>query len=111
MKELSLKGEERWRVLFREGKWLVGLYVPENRKREEVTKLERHDHPELFYLVGGKVKLVLESEGKVMEVPLRKDSAVVVEEWHNAYGKGRVLVVEREGVKTEFKTLTQPPER
>lgn len=74
MKELSLKGEERWRVLFREGKWLVGLYVPENHKREEVTKLERHDYPELFYLVDGRVKLVLESEGKVMEVPLRKDS-------------------------------------
>jgi hypothetical protein len=103
MRELKLKGKKRWEVLFREGNWLVGLYCPERASREEVQELEKHDFPELFYLVDGEVTLLVGE--KVKEVKLTRDRAVVVEDWHNAYGKGKVLVVEREGVKTEFRPL------
>jgi len=103
MRELKLRGGKRWEVLFREGNWLVGLYCPEHASREQVEVLEKHDFPELFYLVEGDVTLLIGEKCK--EVELTKDKVVVVEDWHNAYGKGKVLVVEREGVKTEFKQL------
>lgn len=103
MRELKLKGGKRWEVLFKEGNWLVGLYCPEHTSKEQVEVLEKHDFPELFYLVEGDVTLLIGEKCK--EVKLAKNKAVVVEDWHNAYGKGKVLVVEREGVKTEFKQL------
>lgn len=109
----ELKSEERWKVLFKDkGKWLVGLYFPESPSREEIIQLEMHDSPELFYLVEGDVTLVLEEEpGNIIQVPLSKRQAIVVETWHNAYrpsGKyGLCLVIERDGVKTEFKEMKE----
>ncbi len=104
MKEILLASDERWKVIVKdEGFWAVGLYRPENESLEDVKELEKHDCPELFVLLEGDITLVL-SEGKgLKELKIEKGKAYLVTEWHNAYGKGLALVVERDGVKTEFK--------
>jgi hypothetical protein len=108
----DLKTTERWKVLFRDKNvWLAGLYVPEFTHRDEISLLEKHDAPELFYLIDGNVTLVLGSEDGTVDVPLDKNQAIFVGTWHNAYrpmgGFGLVLVVERDGVKTEFKNVKE----
>jgi hypothetical protein len=106
--KVSLESRKRWDIIFRdEGRWLCGLYVPEHTSREQVKRLERHEGPELFYLVKGRIVLVLSSDGKnVIEVLMEKGMVYVVEEWHNAFRpdgvEGVSLVVERADVRTEF---------
>ncbi len=108
MREIALSSDERWKVIVRdEGFWAVGLYSPENEKLEDVKELEKHNCPELFILLEGDIILVL-SEGKgIKELRMEKGKAYLVTEWHNAYGKGLALVVEREGVKTEFRRMEE----
>ena len=106
MKVIEAKGDRRWKVVFKDSdKWLCGIYVPEFRSREEITFFEKHDGPEMFTLIDGKVTLVLRDErGREQRVPLSKRKLVVVDEWHNAYrpkgAKGIALVIERVGNKT-----------
>ncbi len=99
----------RWQVAFDEGNWLLGIYRPEFGSREEVKELEKHDAPELFLLLEGRVVLLLqEEEEEVKELELRAGEAVILDCWHNAYSpdrSGQALVVERTGVRTEFKPL------
>lgn len=102
IKKLELKSKRRWKILLNEGKWLCGLYIPEFRRKEEIDKLEKHDAPELFLLIEGKVNLVVKDKGREREISLAKGEATVLDCWHNAYGKGKVFVVERAGVSTEF---------
>ena len=55
--------QQVWKVAFKdEGKWLLGLYSPENTSLEDVDFLEKHDGPELFYLMNGAVTLVVRDE-------------------------------------------------
>jgi len=108
----DLKTTERLKVLFRDKNvWLAELYVPEFTHRNEISLLEKHDAPELFYLIDGNVTLVLGSEDETVDVPLNKNQAIIVETWHNAYrptgGLGLILVIERDGVKTEFKSVKE----
>ena len=106
-KKIPLEGKKRWRVLFRESdRWLAGLYIPENRTREDVKVLEKHNASELFMLLDGNVTLVLKSDrGKARNVPLRKNELVIVDEWHNGYGRGKALVIERSTNRTESMEL------
>jgi len=98
----------RWEVVFRDSdRWQVGVYVPEYTSIGEVVMLEKHDAPELFYLVKGSIVLVLSSDlREIREVAMEPGRLYVVDEWHNAYRpngvEGVVLVVERAGVKTEY---------
>lgn len=111
MRVIQLEAEERWRVVFKDrDRWQVGVYVPENISSEEVLILERHDCPELFLLIEGRVVLVLSEDGlNIKEVEMEPGKLYIVEEWHNAYrpggGKGVVLVVEAPGVQTEYISL------
>ncbi len=100
----------RWWIAFRDSdRWQIGVYCPENCSREDVRMLERHDAPELFVLLRGSIVLVVEEGGVVREVPMEPGKLYVVEEWHNAYRpggcEGVALVVERPGVRTEFKEV------
>ncbi len=111
MQEIEIKPKGRWEVVFREAdKWQCGIYVPEFTSIEEITWLEKHDAPELFYLVRGSVVLVLSPDGKeIREVPMREGVIYVVDEWHNAYRprgvEGIVLVIERVGISTQYLKL------
>ena len=108
---IEVSGRERWRVVFRDSdRWQLGIYVPENEKLEDIEFLEKHDCPELFILVDGRVTLVLSDGDRLEEVEMEKGKAYVVEAWHNAYRPGGVhgiaLVVERPDVKTEYRRLS-----
>lgn len=105
---VPLEREGRWSVIFRDNKrWQCGLYVPEYTSKEQVKCLEKHDGPELFYLVEGEIVLVLSVDGKdIVEVPMERNMVYIVDEWHNAYRpnsvKGISLVIEKTNVKTQF---------
>ncbi len=109
MLRLDLSVGGRWRVLFTDdGRWRLGVYRPENESLGDIEFLERHDVPELFYLVRGRVVLVVSGDGVGFEeVELEPGYAYVVTEWHNAYRpggcEGVALVVEASGVRTEYR--------
>ena len=104
--------EQVWKVAFRdEGKWLFGLYSPENTSLEEVDFLEKHDGPELFYLMNGAVTLVVKEKEEIEEIPLQRDIVVIVDTWHNAYSpkgkRGVCLVIEKDGVSSEIQKIVR----
>ena len=105
VKKIPLNGKKRWRVLFSENeKWLVGIYIPNAKSREELPYLEKHSSPELFLLLDGSVTLVLSNGKRKRDAPLRKNELLIVDEWHNGYSKkgGKALVVERVGQHTKY---------
>jgi len=109
--KIIIKGDMRWNVVFKdEERWQCGIYVPENSDRSQIKRMEKHDGPELFYLIEGNITLVLSEDGKkITELPMEKNIVYIVNEWHNAYRpngmKGISLVIEKTGVKTEFLNL------
>jgi len=107
MIKINIKPEKRWDVVYETSNWRVGIYVPENTSINDVNYLEKHDKPELFYLVKGKIVLVLSSDGKeIKEVEMEKDKIYIVTEWHNAYrpdgAEGIALVIEAPDINTEY---------
>jgi len=109
--KIPIRPRQRWEVVFKDNnRWQCGIYVPEFTSRDQIVWLEKHDGPELFYLVEGSIVLVLSENGKeIIEVPMEKNTIYIVNEWHNAYRpkgvKGVVLVIEKTDVKTEFLKL------
>lgn len=108
IKRISLQSKKRWKVIFRhKNNWLCGIYIPEFTDACEIQKFEKHNGPELFLLLQGKVTLVLLEGNKRRKVPLKKDEVVIVNTWHNAYrpkgGKGVVLVIEKDNISTRRK--------
>ena len=112
MIELKLVPRGRWEVLFTDdGRWRLGIYRPENESLSDIKYLEKHDVPELFYLVRGDVVLVLSEDGRSFkEVRMEPGVAYVVTEWHNAYRpggrEGVALVIEASEVRTEYLRFT-----
>lgn len=52
MKVLDVSPRSRWEVVLRDNDhWQAGIYVPENTSRSDIRFLEKHDAPELFYLI------------------------------------------------------------
>ena len=100
----------RWQVLCGdEGCYRVGVYSPEVSCREDVVELERHDCPELFLLVSGRVSLLLaDGEGGVRELGLEPGRPVLVTSPHGGFCPdgpftGQALVVERDAFETEYR--------
>ncbi len=84
--------------------------MPENTSLREISYLEKHDKPELFYLIKGKIILVISKDGKtVEEVEMDKGKIYIVNEWHNAYRpmgcEGIALVVEAPDIETIYRRL------
>lgn len=101
---------QRWQVLCGDtGHWRCGIYSPKKFHREEVVELERHDCPELFLLLEGRLTLVLsDGAGGVREIDLVPDRPVLVEAPHTGYcpdgpHTGRAFVVERDAFGTEYR--------
>jgi len=98
---IRLEGRREWRVLFRDkGKWLLGVYRPKFTGRSQVDKLEKHAGPELFFLVKGRMNLVIKEKERIRDVALEEGKALVTDAWHNGYrpggGEGICLVIERD---------------
>ena len=106
--EIPIKPRQRWEIIFEENsRWRCGVYVPEHSARSEVKYLERHDAPELFLLIRGRIVLLLSKDGRsIVEKPMEEGKIYIVEEWHNAYRpggcEGVALVIERMDIKTEY---------
>lgn len=112
VKIIEVKAERRWEVVFRDGdSWQLGIYVPENTSVEDVDFLERHDCPEAFYLVKGRIVLVLSQGEGLEELEMKEGRIYIIECWHNAYrprgSPGVALVVERPNVRTEYRPLPE----
>ncbi|MBO3803125.1 MAG: hypothetical protein JTT11_04520 [Candidatus Brockarchaeota archaeon] len=110
IREAPVKAVREWKVIARDGRsWACGIYAPKNRSAEEVKFLEKHDCPELFYLLHGSVKLVVMRRGRMEVIPLTREKAVVVDTWHNGFSDGEeggaALVVERGKVSTRYMKL------
>ena len=110
IKKIPMTGEKLWEVKFREEpNWLLGLYSPDLRSRAEVRKLEKHDVPELFFLVEGEITLVLRDGGETEDLQMKAGEAVILDCWHNAYSpgreRGRALVIEKCGVVTRYEDI------
>lgn len=108
--EIEIKPKKRWEVIFQSYGWRAGIYVPENTSLQEVSYLEKHDKPELFYLIRGKIILVISKDGETLEkVEMDKGKIYIVTEWHNAYRpmdcEGIALVVEAPDIETVYRKL------
>jgi hypothetical protein len=108
---LDVIPRERWQVLCGDaGHWRLGAYSPPQSRPEQIDDLERHDCPELFVLMSGRVNLVLsDGRGGTREVPLEFGKPILVEAPHSAYcpdgpHTGTCLVVERDAFMTEYRT-------
>ncbi len=111
MKIIDIMPKSRWEVVFKDNdNWQAGIYVPEHTSRGDIKLLEKHDSPELFYLIEGEIVLVLSEDLRsFMEVKMVPNKLYIIDEWHNAYRpegvKGVALVIERTGVKTQYKDI------
>ncbi len=109
--EIHIKPKHRWKVVFEEdGRWRCGIYVPEYTSKDQVEYLEKHNAPELFLLIKGKIVLLLSNDGReIIEKPMEKGKIYIVTEWHNAYrpngSEGVALVIERTDIETEYVKL------
>jgi hypothetical protein len=99
----------RWQVICSDGPhWRVGIYSPPEAHAREVRELERHDCPELFLLMEGRITLVFRNEqGVLCELVLSPGAPVLITSPHGAYCPdgpftGVALVVERSEFETEM---------
>jgi hypothetical protein len=110
---LQAVASQVWQVLCGDtGHWRVGLYSPSATSPDPAQELERHDCPELFVLLQGRLTLtVLEPDG-VREIALSPGVPVLVSAPHAGYCPtgphgGSALVVERDSFDTEYKTAKE----
>ncbi len=110
---LPVLDDTRWQVLCGDtGHWRAGIFSPPEAAREEIEELERHDCPELFLLLAGRMTLVCWVDGGVREVELQPSQPVLVTAPHSGYcpdgpHTGSAFVVERDAFSTEYRTLEE----
>lgn len=111
MEIIKLIPRQRWRIVFRyNDNWQAGIYFPEYISMEQINFLEKHDSPELFYLIRGRIILVISSDlREIKEVEMKPGNIYIINEWHNAYRPngvdGLALVIEKPDIKTEYAKL------
>lgn len=98
----------RWQELCGDaGRWRAGLYSPAESSPDDVAELERHDCPELFLLLSGRMTLLMTVGGEVREFPLEPNKPVLVTAPHCGFcpdgpHTGSAFVVERDSFDTEY---------
>ncbi len=107
LKKIKIRSKVRWKVLQSDKNfWTIGLYSPENKSKEDIKFLEKHDCPEVFLLLEGEVTLIIKKNknSRLRKIVLKKDEMVVIDEYHNAYSPngGKALVIERNKIRTNF---------
>lgn len=101
---------ERWQVMCGDaGHWRAGVYSPPQTRPDELDELERHDCPELFLLMSGRLTLLLsDGKGGTRELPLEAGKPVLVRAPHSGFcpdgpHTGVAFVVERDAFLTEYR--------
>ncbi len=106
---LTLESNQRWQVACGdEGHWRVGFYSPAEASPADIQELERHDCPEFFMLVSGKLSLYLSRDGVLQSIPLEPMKPILVESPHCGFcpdgpHTGVAVVVERDAFNTEYR--------
>lgn len=106
---LALLPRERWQVpCGDQGHWRVGVYSPAETRPADIAELERHDCPELFLLLEGRVTLLLAKEGRLVEQRLEPLRPILVDAPHCGFcpdgpHTGKAFVVERDAFATEYR--------
>jgi len=107
-------GAARWQVMCGDtGHWRAGLYSPPEMDASEVLKLEFHDCPEFFWLVSGRLVLVIsDKKGGTREIELKQGRPMLIESPHNGYcpdgpHTGQALVIERDEFSTEYRDIAK----
>jgi hypothetical protein len=90
----------------------VGIYSPPETSVEQIVELERHDCPELFLLISGRLSLLLAEAGQTRVLPLEPGKPVLVTAPHGGFcpdgpHTGRAFVVERDRFETEYKAVSE----
>ncbi len=106
---LSPVSGETWQVLCGDTEhWRVGVYSPAETAPGDIEALERHDCPELFLLLSGRVHLLMAIDGELREVPLEPGKPILVTTPHCGFcpdgpHTGTAFVVERDSFDTEYR--------
>lgn len=106
---LSVEPSLRWQVLGGDaGHWRVGVYSPPEVAAADCVELERHDCPELFVLLSGRLTLLIKDGPAPREVPLEPGRPILVAAPHAGFcpdgpHTGRALVIERDRFETEYR--------
>ncbi|HEY3449433.1 MAG TPA: hypothetical protein VGK67_23970 [Myxococcales bacterium] len=106
---LEVKPGVRWQVMGGDaGHWRVGVYSPPETRASDCAELERHDCPEYFHLLSGRMTLLIKDGPQVREVPLSPGRPVLVTAPHSGFCPdgphgGVALVVERDLFSTEYR--------
>ena len=101
----------RWQVLCGDrDHWRMGIYSPGKSRRDQIEELERHDCPEIFLLLRGRLTLVLVEAGQVRELALAPEQPALITAPHAGYcpdgaHTGAALVIERDAFTTEYRTV------
>lgn len=113
-KPLSIKGKKRWQVCCGDKKhYRIGFYSPEYTKKGDIKILEKHDCPEFFMLIKGRLSLlIIDNKGREKVINLKPLKPIFVEGWHNGFcpdGKftGLSIVVERDEFTTVYKSIDE----
>jgi len=105
---MDVRPDVIWQVLCGDrGHWRAGIYSPSERSAEECIELEKHNCPELFVLLEGKLTLLIAKDRQLIELPLEPGKPVLVQSPHSGFcpdgpHTGRALVVERDEFDTEY---------
>jgi len=108
-KLLEIAKGERWQVLCGdEGNWRVGIYSPGETCADDIAELEKHDIPEFFLLLSGRMSLLLSEAGKLKEFVLEEGKPTLITAPHCGFcpdgpHSGTALVVERDAFNTEYR--------
>ncbi len=106
---LTVDPGQRWQVLCGDtDHWRVGVFSPPETRADDLAELERHDCPELFLLISGRLTLVLAGPNGPEELPLQQGQPVLVTAPHGGFcpdgpHSGAALVVERDAFTTEYR--------
>ena len=106
---LAIKPGLRWQVMCGDaGHWRVGIYSPPETRAADCVELERHDCPEYFHLLSGRLTLLIKDGAQAREVPLEPGRPVLVTAPHAGFcpdgpHTGTALVVERDRLSTEYR--------
>ncbi len=110
---LSIEPGKRWQVLCGDfGHWRLGVYSPPESSAEQCEELEKHDCPELFLLLSGKVSLVLAEKAGTRVLALEPNKPVLVTSPHSGFcpegaHTGAALVIERDSFDTEYRAAKE----
>jgi hypothetical protein len=102
-----------WQVVCGDaGHWRTGIYSPSVTSADQIPELERHDCPELFLLLSGRLTLLVRLPEGVREVELRQGEPILITAPHSGFcpegpHTGCAFVVERDSFDTEYRAVAE----